>query len=477
MESQTNPIEYHVETDDSELKAQISKLETSLYIEQFKNKILTNIIEQHTSLKIANIFSDNNDSIHIYNDNIPIIFHDYINGKENITETSIYRIKKKISPKKREDDKPRYRSLKNHLELSEERGIEKIVEEIDNANKNIETKRRNLLNKDPEKISKIEDLNQYFKTITDSKNYSVPLKQIIKKRAEIMTSLPLDEYIKLVKEHVEKLESIFTIKKYDTKKKSSIISKGLTPFESRLISYGKYEETIHADDRQNIKSYFEITTKYPKEYIAFNMDNCSKKFFNYSSCLFTIKECFQLFLFNIYGFYNIVYVPNKKSSETDSYSFYILEKIEDGKRFWSMDCRLEETSLYLSNAIKIYCINLYRNIYNNLFEDNYYRPDFFSKSTVSEYECGQLAQNIIILSSIFKTSRILRRTVKDKATFIPTEKDKFNLLNDDKIQQKRFSEINDELEQESGLSCIKQMFDGINNDDAINFYNKFTLDI
>ena len=477
MESQTNPIEYHVETDDSELKAQISKLETSLYIEQFKNKILTNIIEQPTSLKIANIFSDKNDSIHIYNDNIPIIFHDYINGKENITETSIYRIKKKISPKKREDDKPRYRSLKNHLELSEERGIEKIVEEIDNANKNIETKRRNLLNKDPEKISKIEDLNQYFKTITDSKNYSVPLKQIIKKRAEIMTSLPLDEYIKLVKEHVEKLESIFTIKKYYTKKKSSIISKGLTPFESRLISYGKYEETIHADDRQNIKSYFEITTKYPKEYIAFNMDNCSKKFFNYSSCLFTIKECFQLFLFNIYGFYNIVYVPNKKSSETDSYSFYILEKIEDGKRFWSMDCRLEETSVNLSNQIKIYCINLYRNIYNNLFEDNYYRPDFFSKSTVSEYECGQLAQNIIILSSIFKTSRILRRTVKDKATFIPTEKDKFNLLNDDKIQQKRFSEINDELEQESGLSCIKQMFDGINNDDAINFYNKFTLDI
>ena len=200
-------------------------------------------------------------------------------------------------------------------------------------------------------------------------------------------------------------------------------------------------------------------------------------FFNYSCCLFTIKECFQLFLFNIYGFYNIVYVPNKKSTESDSYSFYTLEKIENGKRFWSMDCRLEETSTNLSNTIKIYCINLYRNIYNNLFEDNYYRPDFFSKSTVSEYECGQLAQNILILSSIFKTSRILRRTVKDKATFKPTEKDKFNLLNDDKIQQKRFSEINHDLEQETGISCIKQMFDGINNDDAIYFYNKFILDI
>ena len=88
-----------------------------------------------------------------------------------------------------------------------------------------------------------------------------------------------------------------------------------------------------------------------------------------------------------------------------------------------------------------------------------------------------MAQNILILSSIFKTSRILRRTVKDKATFKPTEKDKFNLLNDDKIQQKRFSEINHDLEQETGISCIKQMFDGINNDDAIYFYNKFILDI
>ena len=196
MESQTNPIEYHLETDDSELKTQISKLETSLYIEQFKNKILINIIEQHTSLKIANIFSDKNDSIHIYNDNIPIVFHDYINGKENITETSIYRIKKKLSPNKSKKtdqiDKPRYRSLKNHLELGEERGIEKIVEEIDNANKSIETKRRNLLNKDPEKISKIEDLDQYFKTITDTKSYTTPLKQILKKRAEIMISLSLE---------------------------------------------------------------------------------------------------------------------------------------------------------------------------------------------------------------------------------------------------------------------------------------------
>jgi hypothetical protein len=476
-----NPIEFHLESEDLDFKHQLLKLESSLQIEQIKNKVLTFIIESQTNIKVSDIFSEKNNSIHIYNDNIPIIFHDYLNGKENITETTIPKIKKTISPSKKEhkdsESKIRYRSLKNQTELGAERGMEQIVEEIDNTNKNIESKRRNLLNKDPEKISKIQDLDQYFKSITDNKSYTAPLKQLVKKRAEIMPLLQMEEYIKLIQDHVSKIDAIFVSKKYDSKKRTSIISKGLSPFESRLISYGKYDQTIHTEDRQSIKEYFEITTKYPKEYVPFLIDNCSKKFYNYSCCLFTIKECFQIFLFNIYKFYNIIYMPNKKSKDTDLYSFYTLEKIEDGKRYWSMDCRLEETSLTLSNAIKTYCISLYRNIYHNIFADNQYRHDYHLKSNVAEYECGQLAQNIILLSSIFKTSSILRKAVKDTATLTPTEKDKFDLLNDDKLQLKRFANIDVSLELESGISSIRQMFDGISRDDSIHFYNKFTLDI
>ena len=94
-------------------------------------------------------------------------------------------------------------------------------------------------------------------------------------------------------------------------------------------------------------------------------------------------------------------------------------------------------------------------------------------SSVAEYECGQLVQNIMILSDFMKTNSIIRASVKEKATFNPTDKDKVDYLANDKMQKKRFLEEDmREATEESSFASIYQMFDVITKEECSNFYNK-----
>jgi hypothetical protein len=135
-----------------------------------------------------------------------------------------------------------------------------------------------------------------------------------------------------------------------------------------------------------------------------------------------------------------------------------------------MDCRLEEFTLSFSYNIKNYCILLFRKIYYNVYKDNEYRPDYISKSSVTEYECGQLLQNIVILSSILKLNTVLKNIIIDKSTLKPTENDKFNLRGDDKLQQKKFL-IEFKDDKSEILSSIRQLFDSISESEIEIFYN------
>ena len=136
-----------------------------------------------------------------------------------------------------------------------------------------------------------------------------------------------------------------------------------------------------------------------------------------------------------------------------------------------MDSRLEEVTISFSTNIKAYCITLFRHIYFNIFQDNVYRANYSSVSSVAEYECGQLVQNIMTLSDFMKTNSIIRASVKEKATYNPTDKDKVNYSQNDKMQKKRFLEEDREAIEESYYSSIYQMFDGIKKDDVFEIFN------
>lgn len=60
--------------------------------------------------------------------------------------------------------------------------------------------------------------------------------------------------------------------------------------------------------------------------------------------------------------------------------------------------------------------------------------------------------------------------VVSKATYIPTENDKFNLYGDDSLQRKRFHE----KEDADLVDIIKQLFDDITSIQAVDFYRSRT---
>ena len=130
-----------------------------------------------------------------------------------------------------------------------------------------------------------------------------------------------------------------------------------------------------------------------------------------------------------------------------------------------MVCRLEDFASDFSDNILPYCINLFRKIYKDIFNDNVYRPDYMKKAQIAEFDCEQLIQNIILLSQPITLCKMFQEIIVTKCTLTPTETDKFDLCGDDKYQQKRFLSTQDLDEDTSQV--FKRVFDGISDTDAI----------
>ena len=238
----------------------------------------------------------------------------------------------------------------------------------------------------------------------------------------------------------------------------------------RLVFYPNYINTeLDTDEIEKLKTCLSILSV--SYYEPFNNKNFYNNFLNYGSVIFTLKENIDRYLFNIFNFNNVVYIPLKQSNDKDPYSFYILESINKDKRHWKMDCRLEEFSNSFINNIRPYLIQLFRKIYYDVFHDNIFRKDYKSKNSITEFDCEQLIQNIFKLATPKEFCNFMRNIVKEKASYNPTENDKFNIRGDDIIQKKRFAN-NKETTDISDI--IKLLFDGITSEEAIDFYrNQF----
>jgi len=130
-----------------------------------------------------------------------------------------------------------------------------------------------------------------------------------------------------------------------------------------------------------------------------------------------------------------------------------------------MECRLEDFTTDFIDHVLPFCIQMFRKIYKDIFNDNVYRSDFTTKAQIAEFDCEQLLQNIVSLSRPKKLCLSLQEIIITKCSFSSTESDKFNLYGDDRIQQKRFASAEDTNEE--SFTVIKRIFDGINNEDAL----------
>ena len=365
--------------------------------------------------------------------------------------------------------KQSYRSIKTYLGtlIQEEPSEQDIIEKISL----VDSKIQHIL-EDYEDLKQVEKtFEETFVALKQSRIYTKILSDLAKKRMSIFGRMSLMSYQNLLSEQIKKIEVIFREKNYPEKKSSTIISKGLTPLESRLISYGSYTQThIEIDEIQKLEISLDLEKYSPKEYVSYDSTKFVNSFHNYGLVLFPMKKNIERYLFNRYDFWNVVYLQLPKNNKDDPYSFYILERVTKEKRYWKMDCRMEELSSNLISSILPIMIGMFRKLYRDVFGDNDFRNDFSSKCQITECDCEQLLQNIILISQPKIFYNLVRDMVMSKATYIPTENDKFNLYGDDSLQRKRFHDKEDiDL-----VDIIKQLFDDISSVQAVDFYRSRT---
>ena len=454
----------------------IENLKLQLKFEHLKNKVYEDIIKKNTSINIHDIIKKQDDEIHIFNfENctIPLVVHDFVK-----THKYDLKIKKRhVRTRKQsdliivEDDektetckKKTYRTVKKYIETSDKDldiKLKKDVERVDKEIVKIVYDNFDVSHKDI-----VDNIEKIFTSIENNRSYTANVEQIKKYRRKLLGKLNLIEYTDLVQNHINRLTDIFSGRKKTNKEIKRIIILSLTPLDMRLVFYHGYTNiNIDIDEVQKFGLVLKMLVEHTKKFVPYNRTVFFNNIKNYSLSLFEISECIERCLVNRYGFQSVIYLQRPKSvtktSKKDPYSFYILENFKEDKRFWKMECRLIDFTNDFINNILPYCINLFRKIYKDVFSDNIYRDNYMGKSQITEFDCEQLLQNIIQLSKPISLCKTIQDIIINKCTFSPTESDKFNLYADDKLQ--RFTHKNDT--EENTYSVIKQIFDGISNDD------------
>ena len=394
----------------------------------------------------------------------------------NIPQTNLPEIESKVKDEVMDslDDlsksrKQSYRSIKTYMgTLIQEEPTEQ--DKIDKISL-VDSKIQHILEgfEDLKEVEK--SFQDTFIALKQSRIYTKILSDLARKRMSIFGRMSLASYQNLLFDQIRMMESIFREKNYTEKKSSMIISKGLTSLESRLISYGSYIQThIEIDEIQKLEISLELEKYSPKEYVQYDSVAFANYFHNYGLVLFSLKKNLERYLFNRYDFWNVVYLQLPKNAKDDPYSFYILERVTKEKRYWKMDCRLEDLSSNLISSLSPIMIGMFRKLYKDVFGDNDFRNDYSSKCQITECDCEQLLQNIILISQPKDFYNLVREMVVSKATYIPTENDKFNMYGDDSLQRKRFHD----KEDVDLVDIIKQLFDDITSAQAVDFYRSRT---
>ena len=426
-----------------------SKLEMLLTIERAKSAVWRQLLEDNTSIKISDVMVEDENIIKISTPgNLTILIEESTkNCNCNIT------IKTEDEPTVQQQKKQTYRSLKN--EVNED--IEPVT---------INTPIEPVVKDDINYLDVINEFDGLFEKLLQSKTYNKILNEIRLKRNSIIKCMHVDKYIELLKDHIEKMEKIFQDKKYTPKKVQSMVSKGLYPLDIRLTRYGSYTDSnIDADEIEKFFIVLQLGIGPISEVKPYCNNTICGYFYNYGLALFSFEKLVEIFLFNPGSFHNIIYLPLSKSLDEDPYSFYVLDKVNKEKKYWNMDCRLDDVSNGLITNILPYMISMFRGIYKHIFGDNNFRSDYSNMCQITEYECEQLLQNIILLSDTKKFTKFLQNNVRKFATYIPTDVDKFNLKGDDPLQRKQFHE-----KDSDSIDVFKQLFDNISTEESVDFY-------
>jgi len=356
---------------------------------------------------------------------------------------------------------------KNHInEVIEEESAQDKQRHIEEVQKIIDNRRKEC--KSLNDASPI--FEKCFEKLKESKIDAVNYKtlEIIKNtRMDILKITPYDDYKKIINDHVNRLYKIFNDKEFNERKINSNILKSLNSIDTRIILWHSYYSIpLEYDHIQNLSSCLDFSVSFPEEYEKFDYDSFFKKFHNYGSVIFSIKDLIKKYLFNSYGSFNFIYLHLIKSSDDDPFSFYRLHDIREDGRKWVMDCRAETLTNNFISDLKPYLIMMFRKIYYDIFHDNNYRPNFSSEAVIAETDCEQLVKNILVLSNPIQCCNLFRTLIKEHATHKQTKEDGWSMYADDDFQKKKFKKnVKPDI-----LDIIRPLFDDISSEQAVDFY-------
>ena len=142
--------------------------------------------------------------------------------------------------------------------------------------------------------------------------------------------------------------------------------------------------------------------------------------------------------------------------DNNDFAFYYLESKTKNSRKWIMDCQLYDISHDIWTKIINYCISVFRKIYQKIYHDNEYRPDFLEVSQAMELEGLQILKNILYLSDKSQFVKDFKEHIKKCNKYTPTGVDEFNLFTTDKLLKADNQTLN-------MYDLFPKIFDNINN--------------
>lgn len=312
---------------------------------------------------------------------------------------------------------------------------------------------------------KQDHLNIINETIDALKNntrsYSKELVQIKTHRLHLLRYLSEDDYKKLVFSQCENIKQIFKSRGKDDKKiKTLVRQKIIGAYEHRMLFLEDFEKTtIEIDELELLKNCYENKFKFETNFIKFSIDNLVQNICNYQICITDILSIISNTITNVYGFYNIVYLP----FDNNNYAFYYLESVNKTSRKWIMDCQLDDISSELWDKIYNYSISVFKTLYQKIYHDNQYRSDFIEVSQVMELEGIQLLKNLLYLSNQKQFVTDFQEIIKTCNNYVPSEVDSFNLFTNDPLLKVKYQQINKN-------KLMKQIFDNINQKEIDELY-------
>ena len=457
-------IEIHLEkctgefTHSIKCETELEKLKAELEIEKTRSTVYASILGSLYNINPENILENKKNDLYLFN----ITPETKIYLQDKLPEGMLQTQTNKVETYKHSTKKyRRITKLEGALEPTKQ-DVSQVINLIDKKSKE---SLRQLDSVKAEGITRI--CNDYIAQLKNSRVYTKILKNLRLQRSKLLGTLQLDEYIAVVKSHTAHVEKIFKDKQQTAKKAKNNTLISLTPMEARLLRYQGYTDTqMDADCRERLKSLLKYGGDFPKEFEPFDLQKFTQKLTNYSVAVFPIDRLVRWALINPYGFWNVVYLPLPKSGPKDPYSFYVLRTTKKGKRYWNMDCRLEDFTTDLITSIQPYLISTFRNLYYSIFNDNNYRNNYMNLSTFASEDCEQLAHNIILLSQTRKFGKRLRTLLVTECMYKNTNNDSFSLTGDDSLQRKRFQE----REKVEVVSTVRQLFDEITDEQAVEFY-------